>query len=112
VGPDEPTLARYKPMGDLLVVSPARKKVEEVSLRELNKRTSEVIGRVRAGGRAIVTKHGEPVAVLIEMDEAIGLCGTVLLTRREAQRRLFGDDLDAVIRRRRLRRAPRMLSGE
>src|SRR3954453_3084671 len=84
----------------MLVVDPPRKAVEEVSVRELSRSTSAVLGRVRAGGRAVVTKHGAPAAVLMEVEEAVGLCAAVLLTRREAERRLFGDTLDATFRHR------------
>src|SRR5215213_10019046 len=69
-------MARYKPMGDVLVVAPPRKTVVEVSARELNRDTAGVLARVQAGGRAIVTKHGAPIAVLMEVEEAVGLCGT------------------------------------
>jgi len=105
-------MARYKPMGDLLVVAPSRKVVEEVTARELNKDTAGVLARVRDGGRAVITKHGAPIAVLMEVDEAVGLCGTVLLRGREAERRLFGDELDGELRRRNLGRAPRLLGGD
>jgi prevent-host-death family protein len=84
-------MARYKRFGDLLAVEPPRKMVEEVPASELSRDTSAVLARVRAGGRAVITKHGAPVAVLMEVDEAVGLCGTVLLSKREAERRLFGD---------------------
>jgi prevent-host-death family protein len=104
-------MARYKPLGDLLLVSPRQKRVEEVTARELSRDTSAVLERVRAGGRAIITKHGAPIAVLMEVEEAVGLCGTVLLRRREAERRLFGDELDAELRYRDVR-APRILGGD
>jgi prevent-host-death family protein len=105
-------MARYKRFGDMLVVEPPRKTVEEVTARELSRDTSAVLARVRAGGRAVITKHGMPVAVLMEVDEAVGLCGTLLLSRREAECRLFGDELDARFRRRDVGRAPRLLGGE
>jgi prevent-host-death family protein len=96
----------------VLVVEPPRKTVEEVPARELSRDTSAVLARVRAGGRAVITKHGMPVAVLMEVDEAVGLCGTLLLSRREAECRLFGDELEARFRLRDLGRAPRLLGGE
>ena len=105
-------MARYKPMGDLLVVAPPRKTVVEVSARELNRDTAGVLACVQAGGRAIVTKHGAPIAVLMEVEEAVGLCGTRLLRRLEAERRLFGDELDAELRHRDLSRAPRVFGGD
>jgi prevent-host-death family protein len=77
----------------MLVVEPAPRTVEEVPVRELSRDTSEVLARVRAGGRVVVTNRGVPVAVILEVDEAIGLCGTRVLRRSEAQRRLFGDEL-------------------
>ena len=105
-------VGRFKRFGDVLVVAPPRKAVEEVSVRELSRSTSAVLGRVRAGGRVVVTKHGTPAAILMEIDEAVGLCASVLLTRREAERRLFGDSLDATFRHRLLSRQPRILGGE
>jgi prevent-host-death family protein len=87
-------MRRYKRYGRLLEVEPARKIVEEVSVRELSRDTSGVLGRVNEGRRAIVTSRGAPVAVILEVDEAVGLCGTVILTRQEAERRLFGEELD------------------
>jgi prevent-host-death family protein len=106
------SVARYKRMGDLLVVAPPRKTGGEVSARELSRDTSEVLARVGAGGRAVITKHGRPIAVLMEVDEAVGLCGTALLRKRDAERRLFGDELAAELRQRDLRRAPRLLGGD
>jgi prevent-host-death family protein len=105
-------MAVYKKFGDLLVVSPPRKSVEEVPVGELSRDTSAVVARVRAGGRAIVTRHGHPVAVLMEVEEAVGLCATKLLSRREAERRLFGEELDAELRFREMSRSPRVFGGE
>ena len=105
-------MAHYKPFGDLLMVNPPRKTVEEVPVRELSRDTAAVLGRVMRGGRAVITKYGAPVAVLIEVDEAVGLCATVLLRRREAERRLFGDELKGRFLQRELRRAPRIWGGE
>lgn len=48
----------------------------------------------------------------MEVDEAVGLCATVLLRKREAQRRVFDDELDERLRRRKFGRAPRILGGE
>src|SRR3954454_7112543 len=104
-------MARYKPYGPMLVVEPESKSVEEVSVRELSRDTSGVLARVLAGGRAVVTKRGAPVAVVLEVEEAIGLCGTVLLRRDEAQRRLFGGELDDRLRGRLIGRRPRDLEA-
>lgn len=104
-------MAQYKKMGDLLVAKPSRSEVEEVPVGELSRATSAVLARVLAGSRAVITKHGTPVAVLMELEEAVGLCGIMLLTRREAERRLLGDQLDAELRYRGMRR-PRLLGGE
>jgi prevent-host-death family protein len=102
-------VTRYKRAGPMLVVEPEPKVVEEVSMRELSRDTSAVVSRVREGRRAIVTSRGRPVAVILEVDEAVGLCGTVLLTRREAERRLFGDELDDRLRKLETRRTERSL---
>jgi prevent-host-death family protein len=104
-------MARYKRYGPMLVVEPESKTVEEVSVRELSRDTSGILARVLAGGRAVVTKRGAPVAVVLEVDEAIGLCGTVLLRRHEAQRRLFGKELDDRLRGRVIGRRPRDLEA-
>ena len=100
---------RYKRYGELLTVDPPRKIVEEVSVRDLSRHTSRVLARVRQGRRAIVTSRGTPVAVILEVDEALGLCGTVILRRGEAERRLFGEELGARIRARLSARRPRDL---
>lgn len=105
-------VGRFKRFGDMLVMAPPRKAVAEASVREFSRSTSAVLARVRAGGRVVVTRHGAPVAVLMEIEEAVGLCASVLLSRQEAERRLFGDELDAVFRHRVLSRAPRILGGE
>jgi prevent-host-death family protein len=68
-------MALYKRFGDLLIVEPPRKSVEEVSIRELGRNPSAVLERLRAGGRAVITNHGTPTAVLMEADEAIGFAG-------------------------------------
>ena len=103
---------RYKRYGELLTVDPPRKIVEEVSVRDLSRDTSRVLARVRQGRRAIVTIRGTPVAVILEVDEALGLCGTVILRRGEAERRLFGEELGARIRARLSARRPRDLEWE
>jgi prevent-host-death family protein len=104
-------MRRYKPVGRLLEVEVevAPKVVEEVSMRELRHDTSGILRRVSEGRRAIVTRRGTPVAVILEVEEAVGLCGTVVLTRREAERRMFGEELDrrfVELRSRALSRAP------
>jgi prevent-host-death family protein len=95
----------------MLVVEPEVRAVEEVSVRGLNRDTSGVLARVREGRRAIVTSRGTPVAVILEIDEAVGLCGMVLLSRREAERRLFGEELDDRLRDLRVGRLRRTLEG-
>jgi prevent-host-death family protein len=95
----------------MLVVEPEARAVEEVSVRGLNRDTSGVLARVREGRRAIVTSRGTPVAVILEIDEAVGLCGMVLLSRREAERRLFGEELDDRLRDLRVGRLRRTLEG-
>ncbi len=72
-------------------------------MRDLSRDTSGVLARVFAGRRAIVTKRGAPVAVILEVEEALGLSATVVVAQREAARRLFGAELDQEFARRRLR---------
>jgi prevent-host-death family protein len=97
-------MRRYKPYGRLLELERVPRIVEEVSMRELRHDTSGVLKRVKEGRRAIVTRRGTPVAVILEIDEAVGLCGTVILTRQEAERRMFGEELDEHLRERRSRK--------
>jgi prevent-host-death family protein len=39
--------------------------MDEVSIRELSERVSELVNRAAAGERFSVTRHGEPVAQLV-----------------------------------------------
>jgi hypothetical protein len=57
----------------------------------------------------VVTSRGTPVAVILEVEEAVGLCASVLIRRQEAERRLFGAELCEQLRERGSRRALRML---
>jgi len=50
-----------------------RQSIREVSVRELNRGTSRVLQMASAGARVIVTRHGEPVAVVLSVDQAIDL---------------------------------------
>ncbi len=104
-------MTRYKRYGQMLVVEPPPKAVEEVSVRELSRDTSGVLARVAEGRRAVVTSRGTPVAVILEVEEAVGLCASVLIQRQEAERRLFGAELCEQLRERRNRRALRMLDS-
>src|SRR5215211_6974843 len=100
-------MTRYKRYGPMVVIEPPTKFLAEVPIRELSRDTSAVLKRVRQGTRAIVTSRGTPVAVILEVEEAVGLCGMLLLSRREAERRLFGTELEEQFRHlgsRRLRR--------
>jgi hypothetical protein len=46
---------------------------------------------------------------MLEIEEAVGLCGIKLLTRQQAEMRLFGADLDQELRERRAERHRRIL---
>jgi len=59
----------------------------------------------------VVTSRGTPVAVILEVEEAVGLCAAVLIPRHEAERRLFGSELEGQLRDRGGRRALRMLDA-
>jgi prevent-host-death family protein len=96
-------MRRYKLYGPMLEVGGPPRVVEEVSVRELSHETSGVLRRVNEGRRAIVTSRGAPVAVILAVDEAVGLCGTLVVTRQEAERRLFGEELERKLRARRSR---------
>ena len=104
-------MTRYKRYGRMVVVEPPTKVVEEVSVNELSRDTSNVLARVREGRRIVITKHGSPAAVILEVEEAIGLCATRLLSRQEAERRLFGAELEGRLRERRARRLRRELES-
>jgi prevent-host-death family protein len=105
----EAGVTRYKQYGQMLVIEPPPKAVEEVSVRELSRDTSSVLARLVEGRRAVVTSRGTPVAVILEVEEAVGLCATVLLSRQAAERRLFGPELDQQLRERSARRDRRIL---
>jgi prevent-host-death family protein len=47
--------------------------IREVSVRELNRRTTQVLADVRGGRRVVVSRHGRPVALLLGIDEAVEL---------------------------------------
>ncbi len=47
--------------------------IREVGVRELNRRTSRVIEMAEAGQRVVVTRDGQPAAVLLAVDQAIDL---------------------------------------
>jgi prevent-host-death family protein len=47
--------------------------VREVPLRELNRRTSDVISGLRDGDRLVVTRYGVPVAVMLSIADAFEL---------------------------------------
>ncbi len=96
-------MTRYKPAGPLLAIEGPSDAIDEVSMRELSRDTSGVLARVCGGRRAIVTKRGAPVAVILEVEEALGMSATVVVAQREAARRLFGDELDQEFRKRRMR---------
>jgi prevent-host-death family protein len=49
--------------------------LQEVSLRALNRHTSEVIGGVRDGERVVITRYGIPIAVLLSVADALELSG-------------------------------------
>jgi prevent-host-death family protein len=87
-------MTRYKKVGSLLQVETSTTAIYEVTMRDLSRDTSGVMARVSEGWRAIVTRRGHPVAAILNTEEAIGLCATVVVSRREAGRRLFGDVLE------------------
>ena len=102
-------MTRYKQYGQMLVIEPPPKAVEEVSVRELSRDTSSVLARLVEGRRAVVTSRGTPVAVILEVEEAVGLCAAVLIPRQEAERRLFGPGLHDQLRERSAQRDRRVL---
>ena len=104
-------MTRYKRYGQMLVVEPPPKAVEEISVRELSRDTSARPGS-RGGGE---TRRGHQSwharGGILEVEEAVGLCASVLIQRQEAERRLFGAELCEQLRERRTRRALRMLDS-
>jgi prevent-host-death family protein len=96
-------MTRYKLAGSLLAIEPPSTAIDEVTMRDLSRDTSAVLARVIAGRRVIVTKRGAPVAVILEVEEALGMSATVVVTPQEAARRLFGEGLDRQFRVRRAR---------
>ena len=69
--------------------------VEQITVRELARKTAEVLDRVRSGERFEVTKNGEPVAMLSPPDiEEITIRGLIKVgilppDWRERQAKLF-----------------------
>jgi prevent-host-death family protein len=47
--------------------------IREVGVRELNRRTSRMVEMAEAGERLIITRDGQPAAVLLGVDQAIDL---------------------------------------
>lgn len=43
----------------------------EVSIRELSRQAPAVVREVANGGRVVVTRHGRPVAVILEVEAGI-----------------------------------------
>jgi len=48
-----------------------RPRISEVTVRELNRATSRMIDLASSGERLIVTRNGQPIAVIISIDDAI-----------------------------------------
>jgi prevent-host-death family protein len=68
--------------------------METVTIRDLRNHGGEVVGRVEAGARAIVTRDGRPVAELRPLRSS-GVSATALIER---WRRLPAVDADALRR--------------
>jgi prevent-host-death family protein len=47
--------------------------IREVSVRELSRDTTRILRGVSAGERIIVTRHGQPAAVLLSVEDAMEL---------------------------------------
>ena len=66
----------------------------EVDIRELKARASEVIERIAEGERAVVTRHGRPVAVVLSIEEslefALAHAEEFIQARRHAHEDLVG----------------------
>jgi prevent-host-death family protein len=91
-----------------------------VSVRELSRATTSVLGRVRDHERVIVTRHGHPVAVLLSVLACIDLAaeeGMVWPRGREERARMkreliatiLGPQLDGQAKGLQFRRICRML---
>ena len=48
-----------------------RPRISEVTVRELTRTTSRMVAAAAAGERLIVTRNGQPVAVLLGIDDAV-----------------------------------------
>jgi prevent-host-death family protein len=66
-GAAEPTTS--EPLHDGL--DPNLTQFREVKVRDLSRKTAEVLAAAASGERVIVTRHGEPIAVLIATEQAI-----------------------------------------
>jgi len=69
--------------------------VREVSIGELNRSTSAVVRSVRRGERVIVTRHGEPQAVVLSVEDLIDAIVELQLAEfvEKAERDLETDDV-------------------
>jgi prevent-host-death family protein len=46
-------------------------RVREVGVRELSRRTGAVLESVAGGERVVIVRHGDPVAFVLSVDEAL-----------------------------------------
>ena len=94
---------------------PERRRIVDVSVRELSRNTSSVLHRLSHWHRVIVTSHGYPVAVLLSIADCVELLADEslrgragnLATRRKFFDELLGPELAERVRDRELRRLDR-----
>jgi prevent-host-death family protein len=103
-------------------VSSERPPIMEVTVRELSRDTSAVLGRAREHERLIITRHGHPIAVLLSVVACIDLVVTEGIAwpvrredrarlKRELLARLVGPEIADQASARRLARIERMLEA-
>lgn len=103
--PDDVGRPRETPEAVRRIADEESLEIREVSLRELNRHTSSVIGGVRDGERVVITRYGIPVGVLLSVADAVELTGagpgrpvrTVIELRgmlRDALRTVVGSELE------------------
>jgi prevent-host-death family protein len=72
------------------------RRTREIGIRELKHHASEAIARVAEGERAVVTRRGRPVAVILSLDESLefmlGYADEFALARADALGRLDADE--------------------
>jgi prevent-host-death family protein len=69
---------------------PRARPIKEIPVTDLRRRAADAVRWVEGGGRAIVTRHGNPAAVIISVEEGMEL--VVAEAHDYVRRRLEADE--------------------